>query len=254
MALPTTLPGVLGSTAPPSPIPGAFGYSNAPGYAEAMLAAKTAYQKSLAGINNKRQQAGQTYGYRFDIDPNTGTIRNMRVDPNNPYGLFQNMLQSHADEAKQAEYAAEARHLGSGGLAAQGLTADKRSFGADSAQLGTNLMNTLEGLQQEQTGAAQQMNDAEYQSMLQATQWAIANQLFDTPDFGGGGSGGGGGGGSSGGASGGPSFGRGPSNAYEAQKRAGIANPNPWGFLEGQVGNYRRPKRRTGSGRILRPI
>lgn len=167
------------STSPdqqPSPIPGVDLYG------QAALAAKTAYQKALAQINNQRHTALQQYGYLGDIDPNTGTLTNMRVDPNNPYGAFQEMLSSHAQQQEAARNAAAARGLGHGGLAAQGITADHRAFGADSAQLGQSLMSQLEGLQQQQTDAQNTMDSALYQAELDQARNAIANGMFDTAD------------------------------------------------------------------------
>jgi|SRR5579884_214203 len=182
-----TIPGVGAGAAPAipgSPIPLAAG-----DYLNADLQAKTAYQNALAQINSNRQSALQTYGYTGSIDPNTGTITNMQVDPNNPFGQFQNMLRSHALNQQQVESTNLARGIGAasgprgGGLAAQGITADKMSFGADSAQLGQNIMSTLEGLQGQQTSAQTTMNDALWQNELQSAQNAILNQMFDQADF-----------------------------------------------------------------------
>lgn len=183
-----TAPVVGGNGAPNQPLSSSTGVvqnSTIPGattYAQAALAAKTAYQKALAGINNQRTSALQQYGYLADIDPTSGTVTNMRVDPNNPYGLFQEMLSQHASAQQQAKAAAAARGLGHGGLAAQGITADHQSFGADSSQLGQNLMAQLEGFQEQQGQAQDTMNDALYQAQLVAAENAAAAGNWSTPD------------------------------------------------------------------------
>lgn len=181
--LKTSVPSILTGVGTPPTSGTASSGSAIPGLdLQGILQAKTAYQQALAQINQQRQSAMTQYGYLADIDPNTGTLTNMRVDPNNPNGLFEQMLNSHAAASQSAEYAAEGRGLGHGGLAAQGIMADKRAFGADSSQLGQNLMGQLEGLQTQQTGAENQMNDAIYQAQLAAAEQAILSQAFDTPD------------------------------------------------------------------------
>jgi len=189
---PTTPTAPISSPAPYTPPPpqqqgnGVVQNSVIPGvdtYATAALAAKTAYQKALAQINENRTGALRQFGYIGDINPSTGTLTNMRVDPNNPYGTFQEMLAQHATAQQQAKADAASRGLGHGGLAAQAITADHRSFGADSAQLGQQLMSQLEGLQSQQNDAETTMNDALYSAQLDAARNAIANQVFSTPDY-----------------------------------------------------------------------
>ena len=179
--VPTTAPGPAPGS---SPIP-----TSSSDYVQAAALANTAYQQALAQINSNRQSALQQFGYTGTIDPTTGTLTNMQVDPNNPYGEFQQMLSTHAQDQRQAESAAMQRGLGAatgprgGGLAAQGLTADHLAFGADSANLGEQLTNTLAGLQSQQTDAQDTMNNALYQAELEATAAAIQNQAFDPADF-----------------------------------------------------------------------
>ena len=164
-----------GVTVDSGPIP------NLGNYADIALQAKTAYQQALAQINSQRQGALRSFGYTAGIDPNTGMLTDMKVDPNNPYGQYEQMLNTHAQTSEQAKYSAEARGLGHGGLAAQGITAEQRSFGADASQLGQNLIAQLEGLQAQQQ-QAQTYNDALYQAELAAARDAILNQQFNTPD------------------------------------------------------------------------
>lgn len=151
--------------------------------------ANTAYQQALAQINSQRQSALQQYGYTGTIDPTTGTLTNMAVDPNNPYGQYQQMLSSGASDMAATQAANAARGLGAatgargGGLAAQGITLDKLGFGANSANLGNALMGTLGDLQGQQTNAQDTMNNALWQAELDSTQNAIQNQQFDTADL-----------------------------------------------------------------------
>jgi len=73
--------------------------TNIPGYAQygtAGLLAKTAYDNTLARINRTRQQSMHQYGYLGDVNPDNGTIQNLRVDPNNQFGDFQSMLRNQA--------------------------------------------------------------------------------------------------------------------------------------------------------------
>lgn len=158
---------------------------NAPTYLSAEAQATAAYQNALSQINQNRQSTLQQYGYMGSIDPRTGTINNIRTDPNNQYGEYQTMLNTHAANQAAVRANAAARGLGTGGLAEQGITADHRSFGADSAQLGTNLMNALMGFQTQQNQAQTSMNDTLWQAELAAAQQAILNQMFNTAPAGG---------------------------------------------------------------------
>jgi hypothetical protein len=181
------MPGTAGAPAiPGSPIPLAAG-----DYLGAQAQATQAYNQALAQINQNRQSAMQTYGYTGTIDPTTGTITNMKVDPNNPFGEYQQMLRTHALDQQQIESGNMQRGLGAaagargGGLAAQNIAADHQSFGADSANLGESMMNNLEGLQGQQTSAQQTMDNTLWQAETQAAQNAILQQMFDQANFGG---------------------------------------------------------------------
>lgn len=167
-----TNPGGSGSA--PDVIPGVALYG------EAAAAALAAYQQALATINGQRHNTLQQYGYMGTINPQSGTITSMKVDPNNPYGLYQNMLYGHGVAQEQARNAADARGLGHVGLGAQGVWQDHRSFGQDSAQLSSNLMNTLEGLQSNQDTAYQNYQNTLWQAELAQLQAQIAAGGFNT--------------------------------------------------------------------------
>jgi hypothetical protein len=158
-----------------APIPGADTY------ATAALGAKTAYQNALTRINSKRQDTLRTYGYLGDIDPNSGALSNLRVDPYNQFGGLQQMLRSNADEVDQARMAAEERGL-HGGLAHKGLSDARYDFGNASQQLGTSLSGTLGGYQDDQNSAAYTRDQSLYQAELDAARLAIENQQFNPAD------------------------------------------------------------------------
>jgi hypothetical protein len=158
-----------------APIPGADTY------ATAALGAKTAYQNALTRINSKRQDTLRTYGYLGDIDPNSGALSNLRVDPYNQFGGLQQMLRSNADEVDQARMAAEERGL-HGGLAHKGLSDARYDFGNASQQLGTSLTGTLGGYQDDQNSAAYTRDQALYNAELDAARLAIENQQFNPAD------------------------------------------------------------------------
>lgn len=169
---------------PGSPIPLASG-----DYASEAAIANTAYQNALSSINNQRQQALQSFGYTGTIDPTTGQLTNMAVDPNNPFGQYQQMLGQGAADQQAVQAAAASRGLGAvtgargGGLAAQALTNSKLAFGANSANLGENLMGTLGNLTGQQQQAQDTMNNALWQAELASAQNAIQTQAFDPADF-----------------------------------------------------------------------
>lgn len=167
-----------------SPIPLASG-----DYATAAATANAAYQNALASINSQRQQALQSFGYTGQIDPATGQLTNMQVDANNPFGQYQQLLAGGASDQAGVQAADAARGIGNafgprgGGLAAQGLTTAKLNFGANSANLGENLMGTLGNLTSQQQDAQNTMNNALWQAELASAQNAIQNQDFNPADF-----------------------------------------------------------------------
>jgi hypothetical protein len=167
-----------------TPIPGAVGYESA------TLAAKTAYQNALTRLNQQRGDTLRQFGYAGDINPDTGVVGNIRVDPNLPYGEYQQERQSHADAYEQARQSAQDRGIGRGGLAARGVTRLRQGFGAEDAALGQNLSGAISGYQDQQNQAAYQRDAALSEAQLQATRDAIQQQMFnqanldglDTPD------------------------------------------------------------------------
>ena len=160
-------------------VPGAVGQMNV------ALLGKTAYNNTLARINRQRGQSLQQYGYQGDIDPATGVLKNVHVDPNSRYGDFQSMLRNQANIAQQAEYANQDRGL-RGGLANKALSDARYGFGQQSAQLGTNFSNTFTDYQDQQAQAKYEYDRALYEQQLQDAQNAIANGAFNPAGDGGG--------------------------------------------------------------------
>lgn len=159
-----------------TPIPGADTY------ATANLNATTAYKNTLSRINAKRNQTLQQFGYQGDVDPTSGVVGNVRVDPNSRYGGLQQMLRNQALEDRNAEYGAEERGL-HGGLANQAVTDLKYSHGQQSADFGQGLTGVLGDLQDQQDTAGYAKNSALYQAELDAAQQAILQQAFSPADY-----------------------------------------------------------------------
>ena len=172
-----------------SPIPGADIY------AQSAASATKAYQNTLARLNQQRVGTLQQYGYQGTVDPTSGTITGMHVDPMNQYGNLQSMLRTQAQQSEADKFAAEDRGL-IGGLANQAQSADKYNFGQQSAQLGQSLTDTISGFQDQQNQAAYARDEALANAELAALMAAMQNGNFDTA---GGGDGGGDNGGSDGG-------------------------------------------------------
>lgn len=158
-----------------APIPGADTY------ATAALGAKTAYQNTLARINAKRGDTLRQYGYLGDIDPNTGVVNNVRVDPYNQFGGLQQMLRGNAGAVEQARFASEERGL-HGGLAHKALSDVHYDLGNASQQLGSSFAGALGGYQDDQNQATYQRDQALYQAELDAARLAVQNGDFNPSD------------------------------------------------------------------------
>ena len=154
-----------------TPVPGVAEYG------QSALAAKTAYENMLARLTQRRRQTLHQYGYNGDVDPTSGVITNIRVDPFNQYGGLQEMLNQQSAEDDQAAYAAQDRGL-HGGLAHKAVTALRHSHGGQSAALGSELLGTLGDYQDQQDQAKYEMDAALWQAEQAAARAAIENQQF----------------------------------------------------------------------------
>jgi hypothetical protein len=173
MAHPGVTPGPYGT-----PIP------NYARYGTAGLLAKTAYNNALARISRQRMDTLRQYGYKADIDPNSGVLRNLAVDPHNAYGTLQTMFRNHALQDQEATYAAEERGL-HGGLANKSATQLHYQHGSESSQLGQGLTGSIADYQDQQTQAAYERDRALYEAELEQARNAIANGNYNPGDPGG---------------------------------------------------------------------
>lgn len=207
----TGLPGT-----PPNPDPGSKDNSNSSGsgpipgidvYGPAATLANNAYAKALLQLNQNRLGTLTNYGYRGDINPDTGIVGNIRVDPSAMYGQLQQMLHNQAIEDRNAEFGVQDRGL-TGGLAHQASSELHYAHGAQDTRLGTSLLGQLSDFQTQQQSADEARNNALWQaeqaqlgSDLQAKQNATITDLIHQL-LGGGGSNDGSGDGSGGGGDG----------------------------------------------------
>jgi hypothetical protein len=153
-------------------------------YGQAALAAKTAYANALARLNQRRSSLLRSSGFAGDIDPETGVVRNMRVDGSSKYGAFQLLNRDQAGRAEQVRWLGIERGLGSGGgLAAQMRNNARFDFGREDSDFAQNLTESLASLQDEQTSAAYARDRALYMAELEAARLAIQGGDFNPADF-----------------------------------------------------------------------
>lgn len=153
-------------------------------YGQSVALAKRAYQQALARINQQRSSTLRNYGYQADVDADTGTYKNLRVDPGNQYGLYQKMLRDHALRGEQAKDIAISRGLSmSGGLGAQYETQLRRDFGDESSQLGQTLSQLLFQLQDQHSQAKWDYDSALWQAQLEAARGAVESGDFSDSGY-----------------------------------------------------------------------
>jgi hypothetical protein len=153
-----------------SSIPGASVYGGA------ALLAKTAYQKSLARLQDLQGTRLNQAGFEGDINAETGVVQNIRASQTNQHGDFQQLNRSQAQGFEGARNQGISRGLGTGGgLAAQLQNEQRYQSGLQDANFGRSLTGDLAGYQDQLTQAAQQRNSALYQAELAAAQAAQQN-------------------------------------------------------------------------------
>lgn len=150
-------------------------------YASAEVMANNAYNNALAQLNSQRLNTLTSYGYTGNVDPTTGVVGGVHVDPNAVYGQLQQLLHGDALNDQNAAYSAQDRGL-YGGLADQARTAAHYQEGADATALGTSLENDLSGYQQQQQAAAEQRDNALWQAEQQALDAELQNEQSNTLD------------------------------------------------------------------------
>lgn len=155
-------------------------------YGQAALQAKTAYQNALARINQQRGSTMRSFGYSGDFDEETGVLKNMKVDPYNQYGGYQQMLKSHAENADQMRDTMMDRGLSAkGGLGAQYERQAQWEFGKDSQNLGTQFADSLFQMQDAQNQAKYDYDSALWQAQLEAARNAYNEGDFTDTGYGG---------------------------------------------------------------------
>lgn len=158
-----------------SPIPGADVYGQ-----EATLA-NNAYNSALAQINKNRMNTLTQFGYTGTVDPTTGVLSGIGVDPHSMFGALQQQLHGDALDDRSADMAASDRGL-LGGLAHQGHSLAHYSHGAALTSLGQQLTGSLDQLQNQQQTAGETRDAALWQAeqdQLNAELAAEPNQTLD---------------------------------------------------------------------------
>lgn len=153
--------------------------SSIPGTAAIMSAsqaAKRAYQNALARLNNARTASMRDWGYQADFDPATGVVKNMRVDPNNPFGQYQGFRREHAYGLQDAEDALIGRGLSAaGGLGAGLVNRLRLGYQGEDQAFANNMLTTLANFQDQQSQAKYEMDAALWQAQQIAAQQAAAD-------------------------------------------------------------------------------
>lgn len=158
-----------------SPIPGG------PVYAQEATLANNAYNNALASINKNRLNTLTQFGYTGNVDPTTGVVTGVGVDPHSTYGALQQMLHGAALEDQNASWGAQSRGL-VGGLAHQALSQAHYAHGADLTNLGEQLTGQLDALQNQQQTAGETRDSALWQAEMDQLSSTLSGQPNDTLD------------------------------------------------------------------------
>lgn len=154
---------------------------NAPGYASAEVMANNAYNAALAQLNQNRLNTLTQYGYTGSVDPTTGVLSGVQVDPHAMHGQLQDLLHNQAVEDMQARTSGQDRGL-IGGLAHQAGSELRFQHGSQDTQLGQNLEQQLSDFQGQQQSAAEQRDAALWQAEQDAANQAVSDQEGQTID------------------------------------------------------------------------
>ena len=149
----------------------------APGYEQANLLARRAYDNAMARLQQRRSQSMLHYGYTRDAQGNLG------VDPNNEYGAYQQMLRGENQQSHRLDRAQRASGWGGGGYLGAQMDELQHQQGGEQAQLGEAFTNELAGISQQEQEAAYGRDQALFQNEQEATQRAIANDQFNPANY-----------------------------------------------------------------------
>jgi hypothetical protein len=167
--------GSSGNTGSGSPVPASNPIPGASGYASAEVMANNAYQKALAQINRNRMNTLLNYGYTGTVNPDTGVVDNVHVDPNAMHGQLQDLFHSQGVQDQQAAFGAEDRGL-RGGLAHQAESELRFQHGSQDTALAQALQGSLSDLQDQQQGAGETRDAALWQAEQDAAGQAVTDQ------------------------------------------------------------------------------
>lgn len=173
-----------GGVMPPAP-PGGTYYAPPSGTvdgAEQYASAQNAYNQALIRYNQQRTGLLSQYGYKGTIDPKTGLMTNVGVDPSNSYGQLQQLLHGQANEDQQADFAAEDRGL-VGGLAHQGEQELSYQHHGQSSALANSLLGSLSDLNSQQLDSKTALDQALWQLQHGATTDAIDSGDYNPADL-----------------------------------------------------------------------
>lgn len=138
-------------------------------YGSESAAALSAYQAAQSQLLAQRNSLYNQYGF----------TQSGLVDPNNPYGQYQQLLGSEGHQLDADMADAAGRNLGTGGLAHQQESYDRAQQGATNMQfqrqVGDVATNYGLGLQSAKASYDQALAQAQSDAMMAALQEALAN-------------------------------------------------------------------------------
>jgi len=158
------------------PIPGASQVG------QTYLTAVDAYKRALARFSQQRQGLMSQYGYTGDVDSKSGVFKNVRVDPNNPYGEYQLNRRSNYMDYLGAEENRTARGLGRKGLGSQMLNDLRFGWGGKDVSTSSSLINSLYGVDSEQQQGYADMVNSYWEALLSATRDGVEGGDFGYAD------------------------------------------------------------------------
>lgn len=149
-------------------------------YKEKQLAAEQAYQQALADLGSQQQGLFNQYGFQGQVGDN-GAINGLQINPNQQFGLVQQLLRSQAGSRSDLKNQLSGRGLGKTGLSAQRKRLLNFLQQGDFASLGQRFGRGVSDIARQRglaLGKRQgDFNDAEAEALA----YALANGLFDTP-------------------------------------------------------------------------
>ena len=135
--------------------------------------ANSAYQTALARITQQRGSYLQGYG----LDESGNAVAD------NPFGAYQQLMSSSAQAAEQAQAAGLGGGFRGGGLSQQALTAAQRMVQGQTYQFGRQFQQGLSGFSEAEQDAGTGYNEGLMNKMLELTQRAAEDRMFNPADY-----------------------------------------------------------------------